>query len=62
MTWGLQLGCHEGMGLMFGLGFRRVDFFTGLGFSIWNALTGKLKYLLFNFCPTVFAASYGCPE
>jgi hypothetical protein len=56
------LGCHEGMGLMFGLGVRRVDFFTGLGFSIWNVLTGKLKWLLFNFCPTVFAASYGCPE
>ena len=47
---------------MFGVGVRRVDFFTGLGFSIWNVLTGKLKYLLFNFCPTVFAASYGCPE
>jgi hypothetical protein len=47
---------------MFGLGVRRVDFITGLGFSIWSALTGKLKWLLFNFCPTVFGASYGCPE
>ena len=35
---------------------------TRPGFSIWSELTGKLKWLLFNFCPTVFAASYGCPE
>ena len=42
---------------MFGLDVRRVDFITGLGFSIWSALTGKLKWLLFNFCPTVFVAS-----
>ena len=47
---------------MFGLGVRKVDFFTGLGFSVWNALTGKLKWLLFNFYLTVFVASYGCPE
>jgi len=32
------LGCG-----MFGLGFRRVDFLTGLGFSVWSALIWEVE-------------------